>query len=170
MLIRPATESDVPAILALIRELAEFEKLSHACIATEDLLARHLFGKNGTERVAEALVAEDSAQPPAPGAQQSVVAYAIFFKTFSTFLALPGIYLEDIYVQPAHRRRGVGKAMLKRLAALAVERGYGRVEWSVLDWNAPAIAFYRSIGATPLDEWTMFRLTGSALSAFAQPT
>jgi GNAT superfamily N-acetyltransferase len=154
-MIRPATATDVPAILALIRELAAYEKLTHACVATEELLAQHLFGP---ERAAEALVAEDTGQ---------VVGYAIYFKTFSTFLAKPGLYLEDLYVQPAHRRRGLGKALLRHLAQLAITRGYGRVEWAVLDWNAPSIAFYKSLGAVPLDEWTMFRLTGDALQVFA---
>jgi GNAT superfamily N-acetyltransferase len=154
-MIRDATPSDVPAILSLIRELAAYENLSSACVATEELLDRHLFG---AERAAESLVAV---------VDGGVVGYAIYFKTFSTFLAKPGIYLEDIYVQPAHRRHGIGKAMLKRLTQLAVERGYGRVEWSVLDWNAPSIAFYKSLGAVPLEEWTMFRLTGDALSTFA---
>ena len=154
--IRPATPADVPAILGLIRELAAYEKLSHVCVATEDLLTAHLFGP---ERAADSLVAL---------VDGAVVGYAIYFKTFSTFLARPGIYLEDIYVQPAHRGKGIGKSMLKRLAQLAVERGYGRVEWSVLDWNAPSIAFYKSLGAVPLDEWTMMRLTGDALTAFAK--
>ena len=154
-MIRSATPADVPAILALIRELAEYEHLSHACVATVELLTRHLFG---ADRAAEALVAEEAGQ---------VVGYALHFQTFSTFLGRPGIYLEDLYVQPAHRGRGIGKAMLRHLAQLAVERGYGRVEWSVLDWNAPSIAFYKSLGAVPLDEWTMYRLTGDALQAFA---
>ena len=123
-------------------------------MATEELLRRHLFG---ADRAAEALIAE---------VEGTVVAYAIFFKTFSTFLALPGIYLEDIYVQPVHRGKGIGKAMLRELARIAVERGYGRVEWSVLDWNAPSIAFYKALGAAPLEEWTMFRLTGEALKKF----
>jgi len=155
MNIRPATPSDVPAILGLIRELAEYEHLTHACIATEALLTEHLFGP---ERAAEALVAER---------EQKVVAYALYFKTFSTFLARPGIYLEDLYVQPAHRRQGIGKALLRHLAKIATTCGYGRVEWSVLDWNSPSIAFYKSLGALPLEEWTMFRLTGEALEAFA---
>ncbi len=153
-MIRPAAESDAPAILSLIRELAEYEHLTHACVATEELLSRHLFGG---DRAAEALVAEENG---------AVVGYAIFFKTFSTFLALPGIYLEDIYVQPAHRGRGIGKAMLRQIARIAIERGYGRVEWSVLDWNTPSIEFYKRLGAAPLEDWTMFRLTGEALKQF----
>jgi len=155
-MIRPATPSDVPAIRGLICELAAYEKLSHACIATDELLTQHLFGPDGA---AEALVAQEAG---------TVVGYAIFFKTFSTFLARPGIYLEDIYVQPAHRGRGHGKAMLRHLAQLALTRGYGRVEWSVLDWNTPSIGFYKSLGAVPMDEWTIFRLTGDALQAFAK--
>jgi GNAT superfamily N-acetyltransferase len=154
-MIRPATPADVPAILSLIRELAEYERLSHACVATEELLTRHLFGP---DRAAEALVAEETGK---------VVGYAIVFKTFSTFLGQPGIFLEDIYVQPAHRRHGIGRALLRHIAELAAQRGYGRVEWSVLNWNAPSIAFYKSLGAVPLDEWTMFRLTGKALHTFA---
>ncbi len=155
-MIRYAKESDVPALLALIRELATYEKLSPACSATEELLSTHLFGP---DRAAEALVAE---------VDGDVAGYAIFFKTFSTFLAHPGIYLEDLYVQPAHRRQGIGKALLRHIAQLAVTRGYGRVEWAVLDWNTPSIDFYQSLGAVPLDEWTMFRLTGTALRRCAE--
>jgi GNAT superfamily N-acetyltransferase len=154
-LIRPAIDADVPTILALIWELAAYEHLTHACVATEGLLREHLFG---AERAAEALVAEEGG---------GVVGYAIFFKTFSTFLGRPGIFLEDIYVQPAQRRKGIGKALLREVARLAVTRGYGRVEWSVLDWNVPAIEFYKALGAVALDEWTMMRLTGEALGKFA---
>ncbi|HVT80019.1 MAG TPA: GNAT family N-acetyltransferase [Phycisphaerae bacterium] len=160
-MIRPATESDVPAILGLLRELAEYEKLSHACVATEELLRQHLFGP---EKAAEVIVAELDA-----GTRQ-IVGYALFFKSFSTFLARPGLYLEDIYVQPQHRNQGIGKSMLRRLAQIAVERNYGRVEWCVLDWNAPSIAFYKSLGAFPMDEWTLYRLTGDALQQFASRT
>src|ERR1700758_5348753 len=123
MAIRAAVEADVPAILALIRELADYEKLLEACVATEGLLKRHLFGEH---KAAEALVTE---------VEGKIVGYAIFFKTFSTFLGLPGIYLEDIYVQPKLRGQGFGKGMLKELARRAVAEGYGRVEWTVLDWN-----------------------------------
>jgi GNAT superfamily N-acetyltransferase len=161
-MIRSATPADVPAILALIRELADYEHLAHACIATEELLHKHLFG-GAEDRAAEALVAEaDVAGTP------KVVAYALYFKSFSTFLARPGIFLEDLYVQPAHRRRGIGRALLRHLAQIAVRRNYGRVEWSVLDWNKPSIEFYKSLGAEPLGDWTMFRLTGGALDSFAQ--
>jgi GNAT superfamily N-acetyltransferase len=156
-MIRPAEPSDVPAILSLIRELAEYEHLADACIASEDLLKKHLFGP---DRAAEALVAIDGT---------AVVGYAIYFKTFSTFLALPGIYLEDLFIQPAHRGKGLGKGLLRELARIATTRGYGRVEWSVLNWNAPAITFYESLGAKPLDDWTMYRLTGEALRDFAAP-
>jgi GNAT superfamily N-acetyltransferase len=155
-MIRPATPSDLPALLALIRELAAYEKLSPACVATEELLRQHLFGP---QPAAETLVAESAG---------TIVAYALFFKTFSTFLARPSIFLEDIYVQPAHRRQGIGKALLRHIAALAIARGYGRVEWSVLDWNTPSIHFYKSLGAVPLGDWTMFRLTGTALRTFAK--
>ena len=156
---RAAVETDVPAILSLIRELAEYERLTEACIATEPLLLAHLFGR---ERAAEALVAELD-----QGGGPKVVGYAIFFKTFSTFLARPGIYLEDIYVQPEHRGKGLGTAMLKRLASMAVERGYGRVEWAVLDWNSPSIGFYKALGAKPMKGWTTYRLTGDDLMEFA---
>jgi GNAT superfamily N-acetyltransferase len=154
-MIRPATESDVPTLLALIRELAAYEHLTHACVATEDLLRTHLFGP---DRAAEVLVAE---------VDNNIVAYALFFKTFSTFLARPGIFLEDLYVQPPYRRHGLGTALLHHLALLAVDRNYGRLEWSVLNWNAPSIAFYKSLGAVPLTDWTMMRLTGDALCRFA---
>lgn len=154
-MIRAAVESDVPAMLTLIQELAGYEKLTHACVATDEMLRRHLFG---AQRSAEALVAV---------VDGGVVGYAVFFQTFSTFLARPGIYLEDIYVQPAQRRRGLGKAMLRHIAGLAVARGCGRMEWTVLNWNAPSIGFYKSLGAVPLEEWTMMRLSGAALESFA---
>jgi GNAT superfamily N-acetyltransferase len=152
--IRMAALADVPAILGLIRELAAYEHLTEACVATEALLREHLFGG---ERAGEGLVAE---------VEGKVVGYAIYFKTFSTFLGRAGIYLEDIYVQPGHRGRGIGKALLRHLARAAVERGYGRVEWSVLKWNVPAIGFYEAIGAVGLEEWTMMRLSGEALREF----
>ncbi|HUO11013.1 MAG TPA: GNAT family N-acetyltransferase [Phycisphaerae bacterium] len=154
-MIRPARESDVPAILSLIRELAEYEKLTHACVASTEHFIQHLFGPNPA---AEAMVAEVDGR---------TIGYAIWFRTFSTFLGRPGIYLEDVYVQPAHRGKGIGKAFLKHLARLAVERNYGRIEWSVLTWNEPSIGFYKSLGAQPLDEWKMMRLTGEELKAFA---
>ncbi|HVS73456.1 MAG TPA: GNAT family N-acetyltransferase [Phycisphaerae bacterium] len=162
--IRPATPADVPAILSLIRELAAYEKLSHACVATEDLLTRHLFGE-GTEKAAEALVAEAPAD--SGGGATSIVAYAIYFKTFSTFLARPGLYLEDLYVQPAHRHRGIGTAFFRRLAAIALARNFGRIEWSVLTWNAPALTFYQQLGAQPLTDWSMMRLTEESFPTLA---
>jgi GNAT superfamily N-acetyltransferase len=154
-MIRPAAESDIPAILSLLRELADYEKLAHACIATEADFRTHLFGPNPA---AQALVAVVNNQ---------TVGYALYFRTFSTFLGRPGIYLEDLYVQPAHRNQGLGKSFLKHLAKIATENNYGRIEWSVLKWNAPSIAFYKSLGALPLEEWEMMRLTGDALKKFA---
>jgi GNAT superfamily N-acetyltransferase len=154
--LRPAEPRDVEAIVALVCELAEFEKLSHLVEVTPDKLHPHLFGPRPA---AEALVAE---------AGGVVVAFALFFTNFSTFLARPGLYLEDLYVQPAHRGSGIGKALLARLGALAVARGCGRFEWSVLDWNEGAIGFYRSMGAQVLPDWRICRVTGSALKEFAQ--
>lgn len=155
-LLRSAVPTDVPAIVGLIRELAEFEKLEHLMQATPETLAPHLFGPRPA---AEAVVAEADGQ---------VVAFALFFTNFSTFLAKPGLYLEDLYVQPAWRGQGLGKALLRHLGALAVERGCGRFEWSVLDWNAPAIALYESMGATVMPEWRICRVTGPALAAFGR--
>lgn len=152
--LRPAEPRDVPAIVGLIRELAEFERLTHLLQVTPESLQPHLFGPRP---VAEALVAEVDGQ---------VVAFALFFTNFSTFLARPGLYLEDLYVQPAHRRSGLGRALLQRLGAIAVERGYGRFEWSVLDWNDNAIRFYENMGATVLPDWRICRVTGTALQAF----
>jgi GNAT superfamily N-acetyltransferase len=150
-MIRSATPSDVPVILDFIQQLADYEKLRDACHATTEALAATLFGPRP---YAEALIAEDATGP---------VGFALFFHNYSTFLAKPGIYLEDLFVIPSARGAGHGKALLKSLARLAVERGCGRLEWSVLDWNAPSIAFYKSLGAQPQDEWTIFRLTGDAL-------
>ena len=154
--VRPATAADVPLILGLIRELAEYEKLSHAVVATEDTLRRHLFGEGG-RAAAECVIGEIGGE--AQG-------FALYFTSFSTFLARPGIYLEDLYVRHAARGRGLGKALFTHLAAVAVERGCGRLEWSVLDWNEPAIGFYRRMGAEPMSEWTVFRLSGEAMAAF----
>ena len=155
--LRPATPADVPALVGLIRELAVYEKLEHLVQATPERLAPHLFGPRP---VAEAVVAES--------AEGSVVGFALFFTNFSTFLAQPGLYLEDLYVQPAWRGRGIGKALLRHLGALAVERGCGRFEWSVLDWNAPAIGFYEALGATVMPDWRICRVTGPALAAFGR--
>ena len=147
----PATESDVPLILDFIRKLAEYEKLAHQVTATEELLRETLFG---ARPVAEVVLAYYARMP---------VGFAVYFHNFSTFVGRPGIYLEDLFVEPSHRGKGIGKALLIYLAKLAVERGCGRFEWAVLDWNTPSINFYRSLGAAPLDDWTIFRLTGDAL-------
>lgn len=152
--LRAAELRDVVPIVGLIRELAEFEKLTHLLQVTPEKLRPHLFGEKA---VAEAMVAE---------ADGEVIAFALFFTNFSTFLAQPGLYLEDLYVQPAHRGEGVGEAMLTRLARLAVDRGYGRFEWSVLDWNENAIRFYERMGATMLPDWRICRITGDELARF----
>jgi GNAT superfamily N-acetyltransferase len=155
-MIRPATPDDVPAIARLIRALADYEKLTHTVVLDEARLREHLFGPRP---YAEVLIAEEAGQ---------VVGFALFFHNYSTFLGRPGIYLEDLFVLPAFRGRGHGKALLVELAKLAVARDCGRVEWSVLNWNKPAIDFYKSIGAAPMDEWTVYRLTGSALQTLAE--
>lgn len=154
--IRFATERDVPLILKFIRGLAEYEKLTHEVTATEELLRRTLFGDR---QVAEVIVGDYEGEP---------VGFALFFHNFSTFLGRPGIYLEDLFVKPEARGRGFGRVLLTYLAKLARERNCGRVEWSVLDWNEPAIGFYKSLGATPMEEWTIYRLTGGALEKQAQ--
>ncbi|TWI55661.1 ribosomal protein S18 acetylase RimI-like enzyme [Pseudomonas duriflava] len=156
--IRPATADDVPTILAFIKELADYEKLPHEVIATEETLRQTLFG---TPRYAEVLIGEVDDLP---------AGFALFFHNYSTWLAKPGLYLEDLYVQPSARGVGLGKALLITLAKLAVERGCGRLEWSVLDWNEPAIQFYQSLGATAMDEWTVNRVTGEALTNLAGRT
>jgi GNAT superfamily N-acetyltransferase len=156
----PATESDVPQILELIRGLAEYERLSHAVEATEDRLRRTLFGDRPAAEVWLAFVGGE--------AGDECAGFALFFTNFSTFLGKPGLYLEDVFVKPHLRRKGIGLALLKKLAAIARERDYGRMEWSVLDWNEPAINFYKKLGAVPLDDWTMFRLTGEALAKFSR--
>ena len=154
--LRPATPADLPAIVGLITELADFEKLSHLVVVTPKSLQPHLFGPRP---VAEAVVGE---------VDGSVVAFALFFTNFSTFLGQPGLYLEDLYVQPAHRGTGLGKALLSHLGALAVQRGCGRFEWSVLDWNQRAIDFYETMGADVMPDWRICRLTGERLAAFAR--
>lgn len=153
--LRRAIGRDVPLILSFIRELAEYGRLSHEVVATEELLLASLFG----ERPAAEVVIGDYGGEPA--------GFALFFHNFSTFLGRPGIHLEDLYVTPGLRGRGVGRAMLAYLARLAKERGCGRLEWSVLDWNEPAIKLYKSIGATPMDDWTTYRVTGEALEGLA---
>jgi GNAT superfamily N-acetyltransferase len=154
--LRAAELRDVTSIVQLIRELAEFERLTHLLQVTPEKLRPHLFGE---KPAAEAMVAE---------AQGQVVAFALYFTNFSTFLAQPGLYLEDLFVQPGHRGNGIGEALLTRLAALAVERGYGRFEWSVLDWNENAIRFYRRMGATMMPDWRICRIAGDALKAFGE--
>ena len=153
--IDPASESDVPLILSFIKEFAEYVRLSHEVTATEETLRETLFG---SKRYAEVLIARLADRP---------VGFAIFFHNFSTFLGKPGIYLEDLFVLPEFRSQGIGKAFLIYLARLAVERGCGRFEWAVLDWNESAIAFYKRLGAVPLDELTVFRLTGDSLKKLA---
>ncbi|MEA9356120.1 GNAT family N-acetyltransferase [Bacteriovorax sp. PP10] len=149
------TEADIPEILKFIKALAVYEKLEHEAVATHDLLKKNLFGE---ERFAEVIfIQEDDVK----------VGFALFFKNFSTFLGLPGIYLEDLFVLPECRGKGYGKKLIVHIAKIAVDRGYGRFEWSVLDWNTPAIEFYHSIGAIPMDEWTVQRMTGDTLKKLA---
>jgi GNAT superfamily N-acetyltransferase len=156
-MIRPALPADVPALLALIRELARYEKLEHEVVGTADDLQRHLFGP--TPR-AEAIVATDGTD----GTEgETLVGLALYFHNFSTFLCRPGLYLEDLFVLPEHRGKGYGAALLRALAAIALERGCGRLEWSVLDWNEPAKGFYRSLGAQEMSDWRIMRVTGEAL-------
>lgn len=154
--IDPAVETDAPVILDLIRDLAEYEKLSDQVTATEADIARALFAEPPR---AEAVIARLDDEP---------IGFALFFHNFSTFVGRPGLYLEDLYVRPAFRGRGFGRRLLAHLARIAVDRGCGRFEWSVLDWNAPAIAAYRHAGAAPLDDWTVYRLTGDALNRLAE--
>jgi GNAT superfamily N-acetyltransferase len=155
-LLRAAEPRDVAAIVGLIRELAEFERLTHLLQVTPETLRPHLFGD---KPVAECVVGELDGE---------VVAFALFFTNFSTFLAKPGLYLEDLYVKPEHRGRGLGRALLEHLGALAVQRDYGRFEWSVLDWNEHAIRFYKGMGASVMPEWRICRVTGDALQNFAR--
>jgi GNAT superfamily N-acetyltransferase len=153
--IRPATERDVPIILEFIRELAEYERLLATVTATEDELRASLFGPLPA---AEVVIGYAGYEP---------AGFALYFRSFSTFLGKPGLYLEDLFVRPEWRGLGLGRRLLRHLARIAVDRGYGRMEWSVLDWNEPAIAVYRKVGATPMTEWTVQRLTGDALRALA---
>jgi|CZKU01.1.fsa_nt_gi GNAT superfamily N-acetyltransferase len=194
-MIRAAIPADVPAVHALIRDLARYEKLEDQHVGTADALREHLFG---ARRYCEALVALDAGADASADANASagagagagasasasasadvhadasagatgrVVGFALFFHNYSTFLAQPGIYLEDLFVLPTARRRGHGRALLAAVARLALERGCGRFEWSVLRWNEPAIRFYESLGAAPLDEWGLFRLAGDALASLAR--
>lgn len=155
LLVRPAQPSDASVIFELIQALAEYEKLSHAVTGNVDALSKHLFGDRPC---VEAILAESAGE---------TVGFALFFTNYSTFLTQPGIYLEDLFVLPEHRLRGIGRALLKYLAQLAVERGCGRVEWSVLDWNQPAISFYRRLGAAILEDWRICRVTGETLTQLA---
>ena len=163
LLLRPAQLRDVEAIVELIRELADFEQLTHLLQVTPEKLRPHLFGE---KPAAECIVAELASVGDAPGQRGAAVGFALFFTNFSTFLAQPGLYLEDLYVKPALRGKGIGEALLTRLARLAVERNYGRFEWSVLDWNENAIRFYERMGATVMPDWRICRVTGDALQAF----
>lgn len=156
--IRSATSDDIPLIFAFIKKLARYEKLEHEVVTTEDLLRQNLFGER---KVAEVILGYHDDKP---------VAFAIFFHNFSTFLGRPGIYLEDLFVNEDQRGKGFGKKMLVHLAQTAQERGCGRFEWWVLDWNKSAIEFYQSLGAKAMDEWTVFRVTGEALGKLAAPS
>ena len=153
--IRPATPNDVPTVAFLIRALSQYEKLEHEVTMTEDRLRATMFGPRP---YAEALLAEDDGKP---------VGFALFFHNYSTFLAQPGLYLEDLYVPESHRGKGIGKSLLVQLAKIAVERNCGRLEWAVLDWNVDAIGFYEKLGAKPNSEWTVYRLTGDSLNGLA---
>jgi GNAT superfamily N-acetyltransferase len=155
-MIRAANAEDTPTVVRLIRALAEYERLSHEVTLDERQLREHLFGPR---RYAEVLLAEETG---------AVVGFALFFHNYSTFVGKPGIYLEDLFVEPEHRGKGHGKALLAALAKLAVERGCGRLEWAVLNWNEPALRFYRGLGAVPMEEWQVYRLSGDALAAVAE--
>ena len=154
--IRPATEADVPLILEFIKELAQYERLLDEVVATEESLRETLFGARAYAEVSLCYLADTPA------------AFALYFHNYSTFLGRPGVYLEDLYVKEEFRGRGLGRAMLRHLARLAKERGCGRLEWWVLDWNEPAINFYKALGAVAMDEWTVFRVTGDALDRLAE--
>ena len=156
VVIRHGEKADVSDIAHLIHELARFEKLEHEVTMTEELLAENLFGPH---RYAETLIAEDAGKP---------VGFALFFHTFSTFLGKPGLYLEDLFVVPDQRSHGVGSALLRQLARIALERGCGRLEWAVLKWNREAIKFYERLGARPNSDWTVYRLAGEELTALGR--
>jgi GNAT superfamily N-acetyltransferase len=153
--VRTATEADTALVLGFIRDLARYERLEHRVVATEGDLRRWLFGERP---LAEVLIASEGDEP---------AGFALFFTNFSTFLGQPGIYLEDLYVREGSRGRGIGRRLLQQLARMAKERGWGRVEWSVLDWNQPAVGFYERLGATVLNDWRICRLTGDALTRLA---
>lgn len=152
--IRPASESDVKLILQFIKQLGEYEKLSHHVVATEEKLMNSLF----KQHMAEVIIGEYNGEP---------VGFALFFHNFSTFLGQAGIYLEDLFIKPEMRGKGFGRKMLTYLAKLAVERDCGRLEWACLDWNEPSICFYKKLGAIPLDDWTVYRMTGETLLELA---
>lgn len=154
--IRAATRADVPVVLSFIKKLADYERLSHEVVATEALLIETLFGRRRTAEVALGYF------------KRVPVGFVLYFHNFSTFLGLPGIYIEDLFVDEAFRRRGFGAALLRYVAKLAKQRSCGRLEWSVLDWNEPAINFYRKLGAVPMSEWTVFRVTGENLNKLAK--
>jgi GNAT superfamily N-acetyltransferase len=156
--ISAASIDDAPLILSLIKELAEYERLSHMVVATEAMLREQLFG---AQPAAQVVIAREKNQP---------VGFALFFWNFSTFLGKPGLYLEDVFVRPEFRAKGYGKSLLLHLAAVAKKRGCGRFEWSVLDWNEPAIKFYESLGAVSMPEWNLYRVTGDALDNLARQT
>jgi GNAT superfamily N-acetyltransferase len=153
--IAAAKESDVPVILELIRSLADYERLAHEVVATPDSLRESLFG---VRPAAEVVIAYLDHEP---------VGFAVWFQNYSTFLGRAGLYLEDLFVKPERRGQGIGRTLLAHVASVAITRGAGRMEWSVLDWNKPAIGFYRAIGAVPMDDWTVYRLTGDALEQLA---
>ncbi len=153
--IKPATEADVPVILSFVKQLAEYEKLAHEVIATESSLRETLFGRR---RNAEVAIGYFETKP---------VGFVLFFHNYSTFLGQPGLYIEDLFVNEAYRRRGFGSALLLYVARLAQERRCGRLEWSVLDWNEPAIQFYKKLGAIPMSDWTVYRITGKSLQRLA---
>lgn len=155
MTFRFATEADTPLILQFIRDLAAYEKMLDQVVADEALLGQQLFEKQQAQVI---FAMEDGKE----------VGFALFFHNFSTFLGRSGLYLEDLFVLPEHRGKGYGKGLLAKLASIAVERGYGRMEWSCLDWNRPIIDFYKSLGAVPMDEWTVYRLTGETLNQLAK--
>jgi GNAT superfamily N-acetyltransferase len=157
-MIRPAQPADVPAIHGLIRALAEYERMLDRVVLTTEGLHEHMFGPRP---YVEALIAKE---------EERVIGFALFFHNYSTFLGRPGIYLEDLFVLPEHRGQGHGKALLRALARLALERGCGRMEWSVLNWNEPSIEFYRSLGAVPMNDWSVYRLAGEALARLGETT
>jgi len=156
--IRTATKADVPIILSFIKKLADYERLSHEVVATEEILRKTLFGR---ERTAEVAIGYFNKDP---------VGFVLFFHNYSTFLGRPGLYIEDLFVDESFRRRGFGRALLLYVARLAKERDCGRLEWSVLDWNEPAVAFYKKLGAVPMSEWTIFRVTGDSLDNLSRMT